>query len=382
MEEPNKLKLFPIEIFPPVVQQYIREVSQSMNCPPDYVAAAILISVAVIIGNSHVAVVKKGWIEKCILYLIAIGLTGKKKTPAMRKGMEILIEIQKKLKVNYESEKQQYDLNPQEYKAEATEQGKPVPPKLKQILTTDATIEALAQLLLENPNGILLFREEIIALIKALNQYKGGRGDELEKYLILYNGLQLIINRVSKPPIQIDNPFLCIFGGIQDDLLSRFSRIDENGFKDRFLFVFPDPIRLEHTDDEISDQALENYLKFMQSIHDCIKEQSASKKILKEVKFSKDAYGRWAVWHKEHIDEMNDPWIPYYLLGAWIKIEAYLIRFSLICEIMRGNGTATEISPESVESAIKLVDYFKSHARKTYDSMNSSSSDKSVIKAV
>ncbi|MDD5569675.1 MAG: hypothetical protein PHD97_00795, partial [Bacteroidales bacterium] len=42
----------------------------------------------------------------------------------------------------------------------------------------------------------------------------------------------------------------------------------------------------------------------------------------------------------------------------------------------------TEISPESVESAIKLVDYFKSHARKTYDSMNSSSSDKSVIKAV
>ena len=64
---------FPISIFPTQIQRIIREVHECHNYPTDYIAAAILTAIAVGIGNTHLAQIKRGWMESPILYMALIG---------------------------------------------------------------------------------------------------------------------------------------------------------------------------------------------------------------------------------------------------------------------------------------------------------------------
>ena len=52
---------FPISIFPHKIQRIITELHASQGYPIDYIAAAMLSALAVSIGNSHLAQVKRGW---------------------------------------------------------------------------------------------------------------------------------------------------------------------------------------------------------------------------------------------------------------------------------------------------------------------------------
>ena len=50
---------FPVSIFPTKIQRIIHEVHECHNYPTDYIAAAILTAIAVGIGNTHLAQMKK-----------------------------------------------------------------------------------------------------------------------------------------------------------------------------------------------------------------------------------------------------------------------------------------------------------------------------------
>ena len=71
---------FPISIFPTQIQRIIREVHECHNYPTDYIAAAILTAIAVGIGNTHLAQIKRGWMESPILYMALIGRPGANKS--------------------------------------------------------------------------------------------------------------------------------------------------------------------------------------------------------------------------------------------------------------------------------------------------------------
>ena len=60
---------FPISVFPHKIQRIITELHASQGYPVDYIAAAMLSALAVSIGNSHLAQVKRGWVESPILYI-------------------------------------------------------------------------------------------------------------------------------------------------------------------------------------------------------------------------------------------------------------------------------------------------------------------------
>ena len=66
---------------------------------------------------------------------------------------------------------------------------------MKQILTTDSTIEALKDILSANPHGIIFPADELTAWVRSMSQYKAGRGDDRQQYLSIWSGTQLVINR-------------------------------------------------------------------------------------------------------------------------------------------------------------------------------------------
>jgi len=362
---------FPIEVFPTPILNFATAGQKSVCCPMDFFGGALLACVSIIIGNGKHVRIKKGWEEGCNAYIAIIGEPGSRKTPPLSLSLKPIFEIQTMFKKAFKNG------------SESGEEKNQVI-RLPQIITSDTTIEALAQLLNDNPHGIIIFKDELIGWIKSMNQYRGGSGEDMEKFLTMWSQTQTIINRKSlKEPYQIDKPFITIIGGIQNDLLLDLSGLKNNGLIDRILFCFPDTVPFVHTRDEISDEVMIAYMKFMTTLYEAQEDISNEEKEI-PIPFSIPAYGVWENWHIEHCEEMNNSELPYYLKGAWAKLEAYCARFCLILEVLSchyNNSKPNEISFESITNSIKLINYFKSHARKVYDHMNSSDMDKKIEKA-
>ena len=83
---------FPISVFPHKIQRIITELHASQGYPIDYIAAAMLSALAVSIGNSHLAQVKRGWGERPILNMALIGRPGANKSHPLSFAFHPFIE--------------------------------------------------------------------------------------------------------------------------------------------------------------------------------------------------------------------------------------------------------------------------------------------------
>jgi hypothetical protein len=84
----------------------------------------------------------------------------------------------------------------------------------RRYLTQDATVEKLGELLQENPNGLLVLRDELAGWLRTLD--KAGREGDREFYLEAWNGTGgYTFDRIGRGTIHIDAVCLCVCGGIQ-----------------------------------------------------------------------------------------------------------------------------------------------------------------------
>lgn len=339
----------PMGIFPKKMRKHICNVAEAMNCSIDYVAAATLVLSSVVIGGATKIKIKEGWLEGAVLFVIIVGEPGSKKTPAINSILGVLKKLQREA------------------------------PEDTTFITTDATPEALAQLLFSN-KFLLLYKDEIWSLFGGMDQYKSKGGNEMEFYLSIWSQTLMIIHRKDKPKIQIDNPFMSIIGGIQDDLLQDFGKLKSNGIKERWLTVYPARTRVRSTDAEISPEDQELFEKVFFDIYNYQKNVDES-----VIELSEEAKRVWKKWHTDYCERQNEDDVPYYMRSFYSKMEAYTARFALLLEFMHqfSNGNnVTNISPQSITNAILLNEYFLSHADKAFESYHSTNEEKKVARAV
>lgn len=349
--------VFPFDVLPLPLKIFCLTVAESMNCNPEFVAGAVLCAMSLAVGNKAKIQIKKGWREGAVLFVVIIGEPGSRKSPAISKAMEPHMGLQK----IYGTE----ELDENSIR--------------KTLITTDATMESLAEKLSENPHGIILLMDEAAGLWKGFGQYKKG-GNDMEKFLSLWSQAMIIVTRKKAPTIQVDSPFLPFLGGTQVDLLDTLAAMKGNGFVDRLLFIFPIPIPSKHSDTEISDEIMEGYVRLILNIYET--KIDGEQLILS---FSEDAQILWREWHIKYCEEMDDDHTPYYLKGSLSKLEAYTARFALILEFARcaeNNVPVESVSVESLQGAIKLTNYFKSQVTKVFSAFTESGQDKKVLRAL
>lgn len=84
----------------------------------------------------------------------------------------------------------------------------------KRYKTNDATVEKIGSLLLENPEGLLVFRDELAGWLSTLD--RTGREGDREFFLESWNGYgDFSVDRVSRGTLHIPALCLSIFGGLQ-----------------------------------------------------------------------------------------------------------------------------------------------------------------------
>ena len=175
-------------------------------------------------------------------------------------------------------------------------------------------------------------------------------------------------------PIIVSHPFLNVIGGIQTDLLPVLAdaRRRADGFLDRILLSFPEvreagewtETSVDPTAQEAWQHALDQLMQLKQQVN-----ESEGKQLPRIVQMTPEARVLWVSWYNEHASEIDSEALSRPLKGPWAKLKAYAARLALVVHMLRlvcGEVNQEEIDEESLNRAIRLIEYFKSQARKVY----------------
>ena len=396
-------------LLPKVLGDYVLDEADRMPCPPDFIAAALIVALGATIGASCGLNPKRrdDWTVTPNLFGGLVADPAAKKTPALStvtrfldrleaKEAEALVERRKV----YEAELAAFEARQAAVKAmmKKAAAGKgddlkmdaavgdmqdleaPEEPHERRFKSNDATVEKLGDLLVYNPAGMLVFRDELIGLLSSWE--KEGREGDRAFYLEGWNGTgSFNIDRIARGSLHVPNLCLSVFGGIQPDLLSRYlngivSSLDNDGRIQRFqVLVYPDPTPWEWRDRYPVKGAREAVRDLFDrlAVFDPVQDGAApANDFVKLAHFhfddaAQEVFIEWCSdLHQSRIADEQNPLMRQHL-G---KYEKLFCAVALILHLAEGR-----IGPVQRDSALRAAawcDYLERHARRIYGLVESS----------
>lgn len=379
-----------------------------------------LTKVADLLGTSHAAVLTSllpiigslakvgtslelrsatGFLALPIVYTCLVCESGGMKSPTQKMVLQGLFNLQRRADEQYELANKRYQAEEKRYQAALKPQNKkcseggrkefelleppepPEPPKLREFFTMDATREAVARIQCNQPGeGFLGYFDELVALFKAMGQYSNGRGSDMEDLLSGRDGGPLKINRVggggSGVRYSAPQKAYSIVGGIQPGVLGRimgdFS--DENGCWARFLFCWMPGKMSRYSESggsyDIDALTTELYSK--------IAEYESKKYLL-----SKDARELYIPWYNRLADLCEAEPKPA-LKSVLSKMQRDTGVLALLLHLVNAAAAgeqqpASEVSVETMQSAIRLAKYYVGQARLLHIDGGAANGDEEAI---
>jgi hypothetical protein len=396
---------FPVDVFPIKIQSFLIESAAAFPCPVDYLAVPLLVLAGGALGARRTLAVKPGHVQRGLMFAAVVGPPGSAKSPALELVVDPAHDAAERLHAEWEgkmaaheADLEQYEDNLKEYRKQHAKGGagerprKPQRPVLERVTVNDATAEALVPILKDNPQGVVLVRDELIGWVQAMNQYReGGKGADQQFWLSDWSGAAVEVDRKKTHdlgPLRVRNPFISVVGGLTPDKLVTLrgdrprQRAEQDGFTDRILFSYPPepPVAPENWV-EITDDTKAKWREVfdkLRSLKMVPVEVGGVVKGYRPFLVKLDASGRraWQRFTEAHAAERNSEDFEDHLIGPWSKLRGYCARLALVIHYLRWacgeiESDTADVDGESVERAARLVAYFKGHARKVYARMDS-----------
>jgi hypothetical protein len=172
------------------------------------------------------------WSVPPFLWVALVGAPSSKKTPILDAAFEPLLRAQNTDLRPWKEAHKRWAALPKKERADT-----PEPVCQRRLVSHDATIESLQDILGRQDRGLALLRDELAGWIGSLEKYAGARGSLADRAFFLqsFNGGPNVVDRVGRGTIAIDNLGLAIVGGIQPDRLRQLGDITADGLWQRFL---------------------------------------------------------------------------------------------------------------------------------------------------
>lgn len=371
--EPDSRKSpdFPIEVFPSKIQIVINENFKAFQLPKDFDGLGILIASAGVIGNSHCLEYKTGYRVPPIIYGAIVGNSSIGKTPALKRSLKPIIDLEKSFQKEWEKKAEEWREKVIAYRSAQKTNSSDDPgekPTRKDLMIADATTEAINRAQSNNPRGLILFQDELLAWILNLNQYRAG--SDLEYWLSNWSNSTAKVNRASKDTIFIEKPSISVIGGIQPGVLDVLAngRKKDNGFLPRILFAYPDRTdKPKESDYEVSPEVMDMYARIIYDLYKIgpnFYEGKVESPIV--IRMTDKAKATFRSWADKNTDRINKVDIDS-LKSLYGKMESYCLRFSLILHLMGkvcGETQSEDVEVTTVSKAIKLTEYFSKMGEK------------------
>lgn len=352
---------FPVDSFPPAVSQFVEKQASSIGCPSDFVGASILGVAAAAIGDKTVLEIKEGYREKPILYLAIVADPGSGKTPALKSAMKPIFDYQQRL-VDKKMKELVSDSNKKidNHKVRDSRKRKsmlyrPESFSFNQIYMTDATPEAVAEILSSNSNGIMGYFDEMSDWFKcSKNRF----------WLECWAGNPVMVNRKNDLTLFVANPIFNVLGAMTPDVCRDIvlSRKQDDGFLDRILWSYPPSLPKVWSQASVEESTMDGYHRTISFLLDWPLVDGPV-----VLKLSEDSRKRYDSWTRDHFNEVQSHRFPGKLKGSWAKIPALLGRITLIlhCLWSATEGKVDEtVEVDMIDRAIMLIEYFKRQAKK------------------
>jgi len=352
---------FPVDLLPDPLAAFVEQTAAALPADPTFVALPALAAIAAAIGNSRVIQPRPGWREPAILWAAVVAGSGSGKSPGYRKSLEFTRERERRLVAEHrerEAEYQRARLMHEEQLAAWKRDAKrgqggeppdpPERPTAERVLVSDTTIEGLAAILEQNPNGVLACRDELSGWLAGMDQYKaGGRGGaDVAHWLSIYNGEPLTMDRKGSGMIFVPAASVSVYGGIQPATAGRLflGANTENGLLPRFVIASP-PKRLKRWRVGEVDGAVLLAVRGMFDLLWLLEPADDGGPVVLDL--DADAEAAFAAFYDELAEEQHAATGPAESVLA--KAEAWAARLALVCHVIRQHGAEPEL-PDRIDA--------------------------------
>jgi hypothetical protein len=240
-------------------------------------------------------------------------------------------------------------------------------------MTNDATVEKLGELLRDNPNGILHYRDEIIGWLSKMDQ-EGHEGDRAF-YLEAWNGTgRFTYDRIGRGTIDIEAACVSILGSIQPGpLLAYLERkawqgAGDDGLIQRLqLTVWPNPpSNWRNVDRKPDIKARTKALGVFKRLARVTRRDDTDIHVLHFDDLAQVAFEKWRVRLERKLHDGNlHPAFEAHLA----KYRSLLPSLALICYLADGGREAVGI--EAYKKALVWCRYLETHAVRLYHGLTS-----------
>jgi phage/plasmid primase-like uncharacterized protein len=391
-------------LLPKALADFVLDEADRMPCSPDYVAAALVVCLGSVIGAKCGLKPKRrdDWIVVPNLWGGIVGDPSSKKSPALGTVTRFLdrLEAREAEKLVdaltiFEAEKAAFEAHQSAVKASmkkaaggvkpdhlkmaasiADMQGLQAPeePHALRYKSNDSSVEKLGDILSRNPQGIMVFRDELTGLLASWER-EGHEGDRAF-YLESWNGTgSFNIDRIGRGEQFVKTLCLSIFGGIQPDKIESYlagiaSSLDNDGRVQRFqVMVYPNAVPWAWCDRYPVKGAREavrdvfDRLAVFDPVQDGATPADDFVK-LPHFQFDDAAQEVFIEWCAQlnlvHIANEQDPLMKQH----FGKFEKLFCSLALVLHLAEGN-----IGTVKVDSALRAAawcDYLAGHARRIY----------------
>jgi putative DNA primase/helicase len=391
-------------LLPESLRPWIVDIASRVQCPPDFPAVSAMVSLSGVVGRKVGIRPKRrdDWLVVPNVWGAVIGRPSIMKSPACAEPLKPLKRLEIAAKQAYEEALRDYEAKAMVAKAEKkVREGKvkeavkkggdavavaregqkdPREPVRKRYIVNDSTVEKLGELLNQNPNGLLCYRDELIGLLKSLD--KEGQEGARSFYLEAWNGTnRYTFDRIGRGTLDIESTTLSVIGCIQPGPLSDYLRAaasggaGDDGLVQRYqLAVWPDVSREWRNFDHYPDtaakaQAYEVFTRLdalsPADVGAIIDPNDPDPDAIPYLRFSgaaQELFDEWRAGLERKIRGGDEhPAIESHLS----KYRSLVPSLALLIYLAEG-GTAGAVDEHSLVRAIAWADYLETHARRIY----------------
>ena len=402
-----EVQAFDYGLLPDAFHDWIKDIQERIQCPPDFLAVGAMIGLAGLVGRKVAIHPKKfdDWQVVPNLWGAMIGRPSIMKTPALNEVLKPLKRLIADAEERYQARQAEFEADKvlrdaikknledalrkaANGKSEDASQNADIakenlrqaienekankPPTLKRYIVNDATVEALGELLNVNTNGLILVRDELVGWLKGLD--REDNANERAFYLECFNGSgSYTYDRIGRGTIKIESTTVSIIGGIQPSKLAPYVAgavnmgTSDDGFIQRFqLAVYPDDLKQwrnvdRYPNSEAKNKAYEVFTRLadMEREPDFLDETE-----IPSLRFSNEAQPIFDEWRHKLEAELRSDIHP--------AIESHLAKYrSLIPSLalllcLADEPDAQNVGAPYLTKAIKWGEYLRSHAMRIY----------------
>ena len=412
---PDVMGLDP-SLLPVPLRGWVKDVSERMdNAPPDFAAAATVVVAAALLGRKVGIRPKRqdDWTVVPNLWGGLVGPPASMKTPALEQaikpvkrlaaeaqeahektlkehGLDLMVveaersALKKKLEATAKkvaaASASRGDL--EEVRQEIEDLEEPETPAERRYMTNDATIEKIAEILRDNPDGILYYRDELMGWLRSLD--KAGREADRAFYLEAWNGNgSFSVDRIGRGSLHVPAVCVSVLGGIQPGPLTTYvtDALEEaekaDGLLQRFqVLVYPDLRGYDPVDRwpdlEAKNRAYEVFKNLADLGAEAFGARADEDGEVPYVRFDAEAQEVFDGWRAEFEPRFREAVgeYPAAIESHFMKYRSLFASLALIFEAVdfvdNAEGAGKAVRKTSALRAAAWCEYLESHAMRVY----------------